>query len=136
MAINNTPPRTVCTIVPDPEGRGAVLRVRYTHHLDGESLALKLYDRYGRRLENGTHLPDELTLSDLADLLGEQGVNCAEGWHVSELEPTEDTWNTVWPWACQQVHRLLPGLSWSVEPERRIRLPWHDEPAASPTTSR
>ncbi|MFD7919555.1 hypothetical protein ACFV3R_10055 [Streptomyces sp. NPDC059740] len=135
MAINNTPPRAVCTTVPDPEGRGSVLRVRYTHHLDGESLALKLYDRYGRRQETGERLPDDLALADLADLLGEQGASCAEGWHVSELEPTEGTWNAVWPWACEQVRRLLPDLSWSVEPERRIHLPWHDESGTSPADS-
>lgn len=132
MAINNTPARAVCTPVPDPEGRSTVLRVVYAHHLDGESLALKLYDRYARRQENGERLPARITLIDLAELLGEQGAHCAEGWHVSEHELTEATWDEVWPWACAQIRRLFPDLSWSVEPGRRIALPWGGEAGIPP----
>jgi hypothetical protein len=124
MTINSTPPPAICTEVLDPQGRGTVLQVVYAHHLDGETLAMRLFDAYGHRPENGDALPDEVPAHTVMELLGAQGAHCAEGWHVSANEPTQEAWDEVWPWAQAQVRRLFPSLTWSVEPERRIALPW------------
>lgn len=133
MAINTSPPPAVCTTVPDPEGRGTVVRIVYAHHEDGETLAFKLAHAYQFRPENGEDLPEELPLAALMEFLGAQGAACAEGWHVSESEPNEESWNLVWPWAQDQIHRLFPDVSWTVEPERRIIMPWDAEAGTSPS---
>ncbi|MEU5958159.1 hypothetical protein [Streptomyces sp. NPDC047525] len=134
MAINTSPPPAVCITVPDPEGRGTVVRVVYAHHEDGETLAFKLAHAYAHRPENGQELPDEFTLAALMKLLGEQGAACAEGWHESASEPTEESWNLVWPWAQAQIRRLFPNASWNVEPERRIVMPWDSETETPPNS--
>jgi hypothetical protein len=136
MAINTSPPPAVCTTVPDPEGRGMVVRVVYAHHEDGETLALKLALAFQSRPEHGEELPEELTLADLMSLLGAQGAACAEGWHESANEPTKASWNLVWTWAQDQIRRLFPTVSWSVEPERRIVLPWDGESETPQGSSR
>jgi len=127
MAINNAPPKATCLPIDDPEGRGTVLRVVYAHCLDGETLAMRLFDAYAHRPENGEALPDEITIQTLSEHLGMQGSNCAEGWHASATEPSQQAWDEVWPWAQAQVRRLFPDLTWSVEPERRLALPWENE---------
>ncbi|MHC3392830.1 hypothetical protein ACLQ2E_25690 [Streptomyces lavendulocolor] len=127
MVINTTPPPAVATLVPDSEGYGTVLRIVYAHHLDGESLAFQLFHRYVHRLQAGTQLPDEITRSEVMALLGEQGADCAEGWHSSANEPTEEASAEAWQWVCTQVNRLFPGLSWKVEPDRRMNIPGVDD---------
>ncbi|MFB7341276.1 hypothetical protein ACFCZ6_14560 [Streptomyces hydrogenans] len=122
MPINITPQPSTCVIA-DPDGRGAVLRVAFVHHLDGETLAERLYDAYAMTTENGEDLPDEITLEDLLRHLGEQNASCAEGWHTWANEPTQQSWDTVRPWAERQVRRLFPDLTWSVEPDRRVIPP-------------
>ncbi|MEU1151959.1 hypothetical protein ABZ369_02860 [Streptomyces sp. NPDC005918] len=126
MAINTTPPPAIATLVPDSEGHGKVLRIVYAHHLDGESLAFQLFHRFVHRLQAGTPLPDEITRSELMALLGEQGADCAEGWHSSANEATEEASNEAWQWVRDQVNRLFPGLSWKVEPDRRMNMPGID----------
>ncbi|WP_416961439.1 hypothetical protein [Streptomyces sp. Agncl-13] len=126
MAINTTPPPAIATLVPDSEGHGTVLRIVYAHHLDGESLAFQLFHRLVHRLQAGTPLPDEITHSEVMALLGEQGADCAEGWHSSANEPTEEASNEAWQWVRDQVNRLFPGLSWKVEPDRRMNMPGID----------
>ncbi|MEV7839108.1 hypothetical protein [Streptomyces albidoflavus] len=126
MAINTTPPPAIATLVPDSEGHGTVLRIVYAHHLDGESLAFQLFHRYVYRLQAGTQLPDEITRAEVMALLGEQGADCAEGWHSSANEPTEEASDEAWLWVRAQVNRLFPGLSWKVEPDRRINIPGVD----------
>lgn len=59
-------------------------------------------------------------------LLGEQGADCAEGWHSSANEATEEASNEAWQWVRDQVNRLFPGLSWKVEPDRRMNMPGID----------
>ncbi|WP_405895219.1 hypothetical protein OG612_45475 (plasmid) [Streptomyces sp. NBC_01527] len=103
----------------------------YAHHLDGETLALRLYEAYAKCPENGEPFPEGITLETLAAHIGEQGASCAEGWHEWESEPTQEAWDKVWPWAQEQVRRLFPDLTWSVEPDRRIALPWETETSAS-----
>ncbi|WP_331731620.1 hypothetical protein [Streptomyces sp. NBC_00073] len=132
MPINTTPPPAVCTTVPDPDGRGMVVRVVYAHHEDGETLAFKLAHVYQFHPEHGEELPEELPLADLTGLLGAQGAACAEGWHESANEPTEASWNLVWPWAQGQIRRLFPDVSWTVEPKRRIVMPWEGEAGTPP----
>lgn len=127
MVINTTPPPAIATLVPDSEGHGMVLRIVYAHHLDGESLAFQLFHRYVHRLQAGTQLPDEITRSEVMALLGEQGADCAEGWHSSANEPTEEASAEAWQWVCAQVNRLFPGLSWKVEPDRRMNIPGVDD---------
>ncbi|MFI2906727.1 hypothetical protein ACG2OD_00435 [Streptomyces sp. PDY-4] len=127
MVINTTPPPAIATLVPDSEGHGTVLRIVYAHHLDGESLAFQLFHRYVHRLQAGTPLPDEITRSEVMALLGEQGADCAEGWHSSANEPTEEASAEAWQWVCAQVNRLFPGLSWKVEPGRRMNIPGVDD---------
>lgn len=136
MAINTSPPPAVCTTVPDLEGRGTLVRVLYAHHEDGETLAFKLAHAYQFHPESGEVLPEELPLAALMKLLGAQGAACAEGWHVSENEPTEESWNLVWPWAQAQIRHLFPDVTWKIEPERRIVMPWDAEarPSASSGT--
>ncbi|MEU4111093.1 MULTISPECIES: hypothetical protein [Streptomyces] len=126
MAINTTPPPAIATLVPDSEGHGTVLRIVYAHHLDGESLAFQLFHRLVHRLQAGTPLPDEITHSEVMALLGEQGADCAEGWHSSANEATEEASNEAWQWVRDQVNRLFPGLSWKVEPDRRMNMPGID----------
>ncbi|MER5549871.1 hypothetical protein ABT072_47650 [Streptomyces sp. NPDC002589] len=132
MAINTSPPPAVCTTVVDPAGRGTVVRVVYAHHEDGETLAFKLAHAYQFRTEHSEELPEELPLADLMELLGAQGAACAEGWHVPANEPTEESWNLVWPWAQDQIRRIFPDVSWTVEPDRRIVMPWDGEAGTSP----
>ena len=127
MVINTTPSPAIATLVPDSEGHGTVLRIVYAHHLDGESLAFQLFHRYVPRLQAGTQLPDEITRSEVMALLGEQGADCAEGWHTSANEPTEEASAEAWQWVCAQVNRLFPGLSWKVEPDRRMNIPGVDD---------
>ncbi|WP_030380980.1 MULTISPECIES: hypothetical protein [unclassified Streptomyces] len=127
MVINTTPSPAIATLVPDSEGHGTVLRIVYAHHLDGESLAFQLFHRYVHRLQAGSPLPDEITRSEVMTLLGEQGAHCAEGWHSSANEPTEEASAEAWQWVCAQVNRLFPGLSWKVEPDRRMNIPGVDD---------
>ncbi|MET9832004.1 hypothetical protein ABZ508_10280 [Streptomyces lavendulocolor] len=127
MVINTTPSPAIATLVPDSEGHGTVLRIVYAHHLDGESLAFQLFHRYVHRLQAGSPLPDEITRSEVMTLLGEQGADCAEGWHSSANEPTEEASAEAWQWVCAQVNRLFPGLSWKVEPDRRMNIPGVDD---------
>ncbi|MEE1741223.1 hypothetical protein PUR49_32655 [Streptomyces sp. BE147] len=137
MAINSTPAPASFVLVADPDGRGAVLHVTYSHHLDGETLALRLYEEFAHQAESGIPLPKEIETDVLTSLLGKQGAYCAEGWHVSANEPTQQSWETVWPWAQAQVRRLMPNLTWSVESGRRIVMPWQSESGsqgASPVT--
>ncbi|MFI6688440.1 hypothetical protein [Streptomyces sp. NPDC050485] len=136
MAITTSPPPAVCTTVPDPEGRGTVVRVVYAHHEDGETLALKLAHAYQSFPEYGEDLPEELSLADLMKLLGTLGAPCAEGCHESVNEPTEASWNVVWPWSQDQIRRLFPDVSWTVEPERRIVMPWDGEAGTPPGSGR
>ncbi|MFE2268536.1 hypothetical protein ACFXB4_04800 [Streptomyces lavendulae] len=126
MSINTSAPPAVATLVPDPEGHGTVLRIVYAHHLDGESLACQLFHRYVHRLQDGARLPDEITRSEVMALLGEQGADCAEGWHSSANEPAEGASNEAWQWVCAQVNSLFPDLSWRVEPDRRMNIPGID----------
>ncbi|MGC0379987.1 hypothetical protein [Streptomyces sp. SAI-129] len=126
MAINTTPPPAIATLVPDSEGHGTVLRIVYAHHLDGESLALQLFHRYVHRLQASTQLPAEITRAEVMALLGAQGADCAEGWHSSANEPTEEASDEAWQWVRAQVTRLFPGLSWKVEPDRRMNIPGVD----------
>lgn len=127
MVINTTPSPAIATLVPDSEGHGTVLRIVYAHHLDGESLAFQLFHQYVHRLQAGSPLPDEITRSEVMTLLGEQGASCAEGWHSSANEPTEEASAEAWQWVCAQVNRLFPGLSWKVEPDRRMNIPGVDD---------
>lgn len=127
MVINTTPSPAIATLVPDSEGHGTVLRIVYAHHLDGESLAFQLFHRYVHRLQAGSPLPDEITRSEVMTLLGEQGADCAEGWHSSANEPTEEASAEAWQWVCAQVNRQFPGLSWKVEPDRRMNIPGVDD---------
>lgn len=127
MVINTAPSPAIATLVPDSEGHGTVLRFVYAHHLDGESLAFQLFHRYVHRLQAGSPLPDEITRSEVMTLLGEQGADCAEGWHSSANEPTEEASAEAWQWVCAQVNRLFPGLSWKVEPDRRMNIPGVDD---------
>ncbi|MEV7245150.1 hypothetical protein AB0N92_28465 [Streptomyces sp. NPDC093248] len=126
MAINTTPRPAIATLVPDSEGHGTVLRIVYAHHLDGESLALQLFHRYVHRLQASTQLPAEITRAEVMALLGAQGADCAEGWHSSANEPTEEASDEAWQWVRAQVTRLFPGLSWKVEPDRRMNIPGVD----------
>ncbi|KOV54578.1 hypothetical protein ADL00_29795 [Streptomyces sp. AS58] len=126
MAINTTPPPAIAALVPDSEGHGTVLRIVYAHHLDGETLAFQLFHRYVHRLQAGTQLPDEITRAEVMALLGAQGADCAEGWHSSVNEPTEAASDEAWQWVRAQVTRLFPGLSWKVEPDRRMNIPGVD----------
>ncbi|MEJ8654677.1 hypothetical protein WKI65_43265 [Streptomyces sp. MS1.AVA.3] len=128
MPINTSPPPATYEAIPDPDGRGAVLQVTYAHNLDGESLAMRLYYAHAKVSENGEKLPTEISVDTLMGHLGEQGASCAEGWHEYESEPTQQAWDEVWPWAQDQVRRLFPDLTWNVESDRRIALPW--EPKA------
>jgi hypothetical protein len=121
-------------MIRDPDGRGVVLQVTQAHNLDGETLALRLYNAYAKVPENGETLPAEITVETLMAHLGEQGASCAEGWHHYESEPTQQAWDEVWPWAQDQVRRLFPNLAWNVEPERRIVLPWEPRLNASAAT--
>ncbi|WDN56173.1 hypothetical protein [Streptomyces clavuligerus] len=123
MTINTTPPPAIATPVPDPEGRGTVLRIVYAHHVDGETLAFQLFHRYAHRLQNGTEIPDKITHSEVMELLGELGAACAEGWHSSANEPTEDASAEAWTWVRAQVNRLFPDLTWRVESDRRMNMP-------------
>ncbi|MEU5137081.1 hypothetical protein [Streptomyces californicus] len=123
MAINTTPPPAIATSVPDSEGHGMVLRIVYAHHLDGETLAYQLFHQYVHRLQDGTQLPDAISRAEVMALLGERGADCAEGWHSSANEPTEDASDEAWRWVCVQVNRLFPGLTWKVEPDRRMNIP-------------
>ncbi|MEU8544540.1 hypothetical protein AB0C52_31865 [Streptomyces sp. NPDC048717] len=127
MAINTAPPPAIASMVPDSEGHGTVLRIVYAHHLDGESLALQLFHRYVHRLQSGTGLPVEITRAEVMNLLGAQGADCAEGWHSSANEPTEEASHEAWQWVRAQVSRLFPGLSWRVEPDRRLAIPGVDD---------
>ncbi|MFD4609986.1 hypothetical protein ACFWOT_18170 [Streptomyces sp. NPDC058440] len=127
MAINTTPSPAIATLVPDSEGHGTVLRIVYAHHLDGESLALQLFNRYVHRFRAGNQLPDEITRAEVMALLGAQGADCAEGWHSSANEPTEEASDEAWQWVRAQVTRLFPGLSWKVEPDRRMNIPGVDD---------
>ncbi|MFD5881031.1 hypothetical protein [Streptomyces yangpuensis] len=123
MPINiDTLPAT-CTAIPDPAGRGTVLKVTYSHNLDGETLARTLFDRYAHHVVDGEPLPDEIPLDTLMDLLGQQGAYCAEGWHESANDFTDEAWPTVWPWAQAQIQRLLPDITWNIDPNRQIVQP-------------
>jgi nucleotidyltransferase/DNA polymerase involved in DNA repair len=53
MPINTAPPPAQYEVVPDPEGGGIVLQVVYAHHLDGETLAMRLYEAFAYCPEHG-----------------------------------------------------------------------------------
>ncbi|MFB7649351.1 hypothetical protein ACFC0S_16165 [Streptomyces sp. NPDC056084] len=122
MPINTAPAPATHTSVPDAGGRGTVLRITTSHNLDGQSLALQLYDTFAHHVEDGTPLPDEITADTVMELLGSRTALCAEGWHESANEPTQEAWNQVWPWAEAHIRRLFPDLTWNVEEGHRTLL--------------
>ncbi|WP_435245033.1 hypothetical protein [Streptomyces tendae] len=119
MTINTTPAPATGESVPDAEGRGTVLRVTTVHLLDGETLALHLFEAYAHHPEDGDPLPDEVTAATVMEVLAKQAALCAEGWHESANEPTQQAWDQVWPWAKAHVARLFPDLTWNVEEGHR-----------------
>ncbi|MCL3999189.1 hypothetical protein M4438_37855, partial [Streptomyces lavenduligriseus] len=40
---------------------------------------------------------------------------------------TEEASAEAWQWVCAQVNRLFPGLTWKVEPDRRMNIPGVDD---------
>ncbi|MDA5279870.1 hypothetical protein [Streptomyces sp. Isolate_45] len=114
----------VCVLVPSPDGRSTVAQVIRGTHVDGETLAARLYEYYVHRQDEGDVLPADLTLDTVLHHLGEQGAICTEGWHESLNEPSDAAAEITWQWARAQIERLLPGLSWEVDPEQRHAMPW------------
>ncbi|MFJ2752720.1 hypothetical protein [Streptomyces sp. NPDC087297] len=128
MPINSAPPPATFKMTPDPEGRGTVLEATFTHNLDGETLALHLYEAYVSSLDDGGTLPDEITPESVMQLLANERASCTEGWHERVNEPTRGAWAETWLWAQSQVRRLFPDLTWNVEEgHRRIEWPWGDQ---------
>ncbi|MER6253652.1 hypothetical protein ABT224_20080 [Streptomyces sp. NPDC001584] len=128
MPINTAPPPATCKAAVDPEGRGTVLQVTFTHNLDGETLALHLYEAYLPSVIDGGTLPDEVTAETVMQLLASERASCTEGWHTRVNEPTREDWVVTWPWAQRQSRRLFPNLTWNVEEgDREIEWPWEDQ---------
>ncbi|MFF2571111.1 hypothetical protein [Streptomyces sp. NPDC058084] len=127
MPINTATPPATSQVTADPDGRGTVLQVTFTHNLDGETLALHLYDAYVFGVDGGDELPTEVTAETVMKLLAERRASCTEGWHESVNDPTTVAWAVTWPWAQRQIRRLFPDLTWNVEEgHRRIVWPWGD----------
>lgn len=123
MTINTAPAPATSESVPDTQGRGTVLRVTAIHHLDGETLALRLFEAYAHHPDDGDPLPEEVTAATVMEVLAKQTVLCAEGWHESANEPTQQAWDQVWPWAQDHIRRLFPDLTWNVEGGHRTLNP-------------
>ncbi|MFF2751113.1 hypothetical protein ACFVVA_36955 [Kitasatospora sp. NPDC058048] len=88
------------------------LTVTTTAVMDAEAIAAKLYAAYSKPFESGDPLPAVLTLADLMQTLADEAAGCADGWHHWQAEPGREAYDTVGPWAEQQVRRLLPHLTW------------------------
>ncbi|WP_063729025.1 hypothetical protein [Streptomyces sp. RTd22] len=91
------------------------VQVSVTYPMDGEAIVAKLYAAYSKPFENGTPLPEQLTMQDVMRTLAQESANCADGWHFWESEPGQAAWDAVHPWAEAQVRRLFPMLTWPEE---------------------
>lgn len=124
MAINPSPP-PAAHLVLELHGRGTVLEVTTRTNLDGETLAVRVYEAYVHRVGDGEELPQDITADTVMKLLAEEHANCTEGWHRWVNQPTRLAWKITWPWAQEQSRRLFPGLTWNLEGEsRRLDWPW------------
>ncbi|MFF4323731.1 hypothetical protein [Streptomyces sp. NPDC001568] len=110
-------------LIPGPDG-STVAQVIHGTHIDGETLAARLYDYYVHRQDEGDELPTDLTIDTVLHHLGKQSTICVEGWHQSINEPGDEAAEITWKWARAQVERLFPELSWTVDPDQRHAMTW------------